>query len=304
MTIGKVWLVGAGPGDPGLITVRGRELLRSADAIVYDRLVPQSLVELARHSAERFFVGKHPDDGGVPQERTTELLIELAVRHGSVVRLKGGDPFVFGRGAEEAEALRDAGVPFQIVPGVTAAVAAPVAADPVAIPLLRRFSGVYLLDTTTVALPAALAPVWPGCGNGAQPVAAAAVPGPAPADASPTSLTSCLWTRFEGLPFCAPDPDAPVYRADPDLVAAAAGLRRGRLKPAEAALPLELIIRQSSGTPGRRGSGSGGGGPVHDRPPERGGSPTPGPPGPDGVGVMARLERAVPRPGKGERGKP
>ncbi len=132
---GTVYLVGAGPGDPGLITVRGRELLRSADAVVYDRLVPQALVDLAPHSAERFFVGKHPAEGGVPQERTTGLLIELAVRHLKVVRLKGGDPFVFGRGAEEAEALRDAGVPFEVVPGVTAAVAAPASAG---IPLTHR----------------------------------------------------------------------------------------------------------------------------------------------------------------------
>ena len=132
---GTVYLVGAGPGAPGLITVRGRELLRSADAVVYDRLVPAALVDLARHSAERFFVGKHPDDGGVPQERTTELLIELAVRHTTVVRLKGGDPFVFGRGAEEAEALRDAGVPFEVVPGVSAAIAAPASAG---IPVTHR----------------------------------------------------------------------------------------------------------------------------------------------------------------------
>lgn len=132
---GTVYLVGAGPGAPGLITVRGRELLRSADAVVYDRLVPEALVELSRHTAERFFVGKHPDDGGVPQERTTELLIELAVRHTTVVRLKGGDPFVFGRGAEEAEALRDAGVPFELVPGVSAAIAAPASAG---IPVTHR----------------------------------------------------------------------------------------------------------------------------------------------------------------------
>ena len=132
---GLVYLVGAGPGDPGLLTVRGLELLRSADAVVYDRLVPAALVELARDSAERFFVGKHPEDGGVPQSRIAELLVELAHKHAVVVRLKGGDPFVFGRGAEECEALRDAGVPFAVVAGVTAAVAAPGSAG---IPLTHR----------------------------------------------------------------------------------------------------------------------------------------------------------------------
>ena len=132
---GTVYLVGAGPGDPGLITVRGQELLRSADAVVYDRLVPQALVELARHNAERFFVGKHPSEGGVPQAKTTELLIELAQRHRVVVRLKGGDPFVFGRGAEERDALWSAGIRCEVVSGVTSAVAAPASAG---IPLTHR----------------------------------------------------------------------------------------------------------------------------------------------------------------------
>lgn len=133
--VGTVHLVGAGPGNPGLITVRGLELLRRADAVVYDRLVAPGLVDAARHSAQRFFVGKHPEDGGVAQERIGDLLIELARKHRVVVRLKGGDPFVFGRGAEECEALRDAGVPFEVVPGVTAAVAAPESAG---IPVTHR----------------------------------------------------------------------------------------------------------------------------------------------------------------------
>jgi uroporphyrin-III C-methyltransferase len=130
-----VYLVGAGPGDPGLVTARGLELLRSAHAVVYDRLIPPAIVDLARDGAERYFVGKHPEDGGVPQERIAQLLIELAHRHRVVVRLKGGDPFVFGRGAEEGEALRDAHVPFVVVPGVTAAVAAPASAG---IPVTHR----------------------------------------------------------------------------------------------------------------------------------------------------------------------
>ena len=132
---GVVYLVGAGPGDPGLITVRGLELLRSADAVVYDRLVPDALVELARHNAEKFFVGKDPREGGVPQARTTELLIELAQRHRVVVRLKGGDPFVFGRGAEERDAVWAAGIRCEVVSGVTSAVAAPASAG---IPLTHR----------------------------------------------------------------------------------------------------------------------------------------------------------------------
>jgi uroporphyrin-III C-methyltransferase/precorrin-2 dehydrogenase/sirohydrochlorin ferrochelatase len=133
--VGTVYLVGAGPGNPGLITVRGLELLRSADAVVYDRLVSTALVELTRDSAERFFVGKHPAEGGVAQERIADLLIELARKHAVVVRLKGGDPFVFGRGAEECEALRDAGLAFEVVPGITSAVAAPASAG---IPVTHR----------------------------------------------------------------------------------------------------------------------------------------------------------------------
>jgi uroporphyrin-III C-methyltransferase/precorrin-2 dehydrogenase/sirohydrochlorin ferrochelatase len=132
---GVVYLVGAGPGDPGLMTVRGLALLRAADAVVYDRLVPPSLVELARESAERFFVGKHPAEGGVPQSRIADLLIALARRHAVVVRLKGGDPFVFGRGAEELEALDRAGIRGAVVPGVTSAVAVPAAAG---IPVTHR----------------------------------------------------------------------------------------------------------------------------------------------------------------------
>jgi uroporphyrin-III C-methyltransferase len=117
------------------MTVRGLALLRAADAVVYDRLVPPSLVELARESAERFFVGKHPAEGGVPQSRIADLLIALARRHAVVVRLKGGDPFVFGRGAEELEALDRAGIRGAVVPGVTSAVAVPAAAG---IPVTHR----------------------------------------------------------------------------------------------------------------------------------------------------------------------
>jgi len=134
---GVVYLVGAGPGDPGLITARGLEILRSADLVVYDRLVAPSLVAEAPPGAERVFVGKRPHGGGadLAQEEINALLVERARRGLTVVRLKGGDPFVFGRGAEECEALHAAGVPFHVVPGVTAAIAVPAAAG---IPVTHR----------------------------------------------------------------------------------------------------------------------------------------------------------------------
>jgi uroporphyrinogen III methyltransferase/synthase len=121
---GKVYLVGAGPGDPGLLTARALELIASADVILYDRLIPSSALDGSRPDAERLFVGKQGGGPSVPQEQTEALLIERAQTGRSVVRLKGGDPFVFGRGGEEALALRAAGIEYEIVPGVTAGVAA------------------------------------------------------------------------------------------------------------------------------------------------------------------------------------
>src|SRR2546427_653336 len=134
---GVVDLVGAGPGEPGLITARGLEILRSADVLVYDRLVAPALVAEAPPAAERVFVGKPPHGGGVDraQDEINELLVDRAQRGLTVVRLKGGDPFVFGRGAEECEALHAAGVSFRVVPGVTSAIAAPAAAG---IPVTHR----------------------------------------------------------------------------------------------------------------------------------------------------------------------
>jgi uroporphyrinogen III methyltransferase/synthase len=121
---GSVHLVGAGPGDPGLLTARALELIARADTILYDRLIPSAALDCARHDAELLFVGKQGGGDSVPQEHTQQLMIEHARAGREVVRLKGGDPFVFGRGGEEALALREAGIEFTIVPGITAGVAA------------------------------------------------------------------------------------------------------------------------------------------------------------------------------------
>jgi uroporphyrinogen III methyltransferase/synthase len=122
---GIVYLVGAGPGDPGLMTARALELIVAADVIVHDRLIPRDALAAARPDAEILYVGKEPGAASVPQEGIEELLVDRARQGKLVVRLKGGDPFVFGRGGEEAEALAAAGIPFEVVPGVTAGVAAP-----------------------------------------------------------------------------------------------------------------------------------------------------------------------------------
>jgi uroporphyrinogen III methyltransferase/synthase len=121
---GRVYLVGAGPGDPGLLTARALELIATADVIVYDRLIPESALDGARAEAELLFAGKQGGGPQVPQEQTETLLLERAREGKVVVRLKGGDPFVFGRGGEEALRLREAEIPFEVVSGVTAGVAA------------------------------------------------------------------------------------------------------------------------------------------------------------------------------------
>ena len=115
----KVYLVGAGPGDPELITLKGRRLLERADSVLYDYLANPALLDLAPAQAERIYVGKKKSVHAFSQEEICAMLIERARRGLNVVRLKGGDPFIFGRGGEEAEALADAGVAFEIVPGVT-----------------------------------------------------------------------------------------------------------------------------------------------------------------------------------------
>jgi uroporphyrinogen III methyltransferase/synthase len=122
---GRVYLVGAGPGDPGLLTVRAAELIASADAIVYDALVSPLVLASRSDDAEVVYVGKRGGQASATQDDVNRIVVELAGRHERVVRLKGGDPFVFGRGGEEALALRAAGIPFEVVPGVTAGIGVP-----------------------------------------------------------------------------------------------------------------------------------------------------------------------------------
>lgn len=133
--MGKVYIVGAGPGDPNLITVKGLKCIQEADVILYDRLVNKELLAYAKPDAELIFVGKLPNYHGVIQDRIHQLLVAHSRKGKVVTRLKGGDPFVFGRGAEEAEVLANANIQFEIVPGITAGIAAPAYAG---IPVTHR----------------------------------------------------------------------------------------------------------------------------------------------------------------------
>jgi uroporphyrinogen III methyltransferase/synthase len=132
---GKVYLVGAGPGDPSLITVKGLACLKEADVVIYDRLVDESILSEARPEAEKIYVGKASNHHTLEQKMINHLLIQKAREAKVVVRLKGGDPLVLGRGGEEAQALAESDIPFEVVPGVSSAVAVPAYAG---IPVTHR----------------------------------------------------------------------------------------------------------------------------------------------------------------------
>ncbi len=138
MLPGTVYLVGAGPGDPDLLTVKAHRLISQCDALVYDSLVPTEILESVKNSCKKIFVGKRRDHHSTPQSKTNQLLLDLVRSYKCIVRLKGGDPFVFGRGGEEAAFLTSRGVAVQVVPGVTSGIAA---SAYMGIPLTHRLGG-------------------------------------------------------------------------------------------------------------------------------------------------------------------
>ena len=145
MSSGKVFLIGAGPGDAKLITLKGLECIQTADVIVYDRLANPRLLSYKKPEAELIYVGKSPDRHTLSQDEINNVLVEQAAQGKVVARLKGGDPFVFGRGGEEAEILRKNGIPYEIVPGITSAISVPAYAG---IPVTHRdFTSTFTVIT-------------------------------------------------------------------------------------------------------------------------------------------------------------
>jgi uroporphyrin-III C-methyltransferase len=229
-----VHLVGAGPGDPELLTRKAARLLAQADVVVHDRLIDPSVLDLAPSGAERIDVGKSPGQP-VPQEDINALLVALGRDGREVVRLKGGDPYVFGRGGEEALALRAAGVPFDVVPGVTSAVAVPAAAG---VPVTQRgmagaftvvtghrqLDGGSLVDWEALARVGGTIVVLMGVSERAV-IAAQLRAGGLPADTPVAAVMSgtlagqrCLRTTLDGLA------DAPVESPATIVIGPVAGL--------------------------------------------------------------------------------
>ena len=165
--MGKVYLVGAGPGDPGLMTIKGKDLLACADVVIYDALVSIEVLDMINPAAEQINAGKRMGRHSLLQEATTELLIEKAANHDTVVRLKGGDPFIFGRGGEEMAELVAAGIPVEVVPGITSGIAAAAYAG---IPLTHRLYSSSVTFVTGHESAGKYKPQvnWPAIAHGAE----------------------------------------------------------------------------------------------------------------------------------------